>query len=663
MCSFHLIILSVATFVNVVESTECQVDLQLLFGKSFGSFTSMSDDATGKLPAGLLVGNWVALGHFDECQSISEFKFCLADLHVSVNDSESIGWLSNVFHWGLCVPQSCSDEVLSNSLTDSLATLPLQSVQINRVLLNCAQSPVKPYDHGFYGVVVFCSILVILIFTSGVYDEYCKFKIRRISANDEFAMREESTPLSPTDNGDVNKQHSSFPTRIFLCFAINRNLMKLLNTTQSTKAITCLNGIRVVSILWVIFGHTSSYQFSSGIVDNPARQVEAVGEFWMQIAANTGVAVDSFFFLGGLLVSYLTLEKMKQNGGSISLISFYLYRFLRILPSYMFIIVLFIFIVPYLSQGPIWFSILRANDCRSYWWTNMLFINNFYPISFRDQCIEWSWYLANDMQFYVISSFLLVVLYKSKFLGISLVTLICCVSIATTFALMAVNEFPSGFLGIIDQRPKGEEYVSVVYAKPYCRISPYMVGLLLGYGMTRLKANDQVVKLSPVAMLCGWGLSVATMILVVFGLYPSHHGDPITVAANSIYEGLSRISWAIALAWVVFACFCGYGGWINKFLSFSAWVPLSRLVFTTYLVHPILMMVFFYSAFQPIHYSYTMMCFYFFAFVLASFSIAGIVYILVELPFSNLVELFSKLKKSGKHKPYDKKRTENDEQV
>ncbi|XP_033119633.1 O-acyltransferase like protein-like [Anneissia japonica] len=279
----------------------------------------------------------------------------------------------------------------------------------------------------------------------------------------------------------------------------------------------------------------------------------------------------------------------------------------------------------------------------------------------------WTWYLANDMQFYFISPLLLLVLYRSKYLGISLVATLCTASIITTCVLMGVNQFSNAFKGSMDTRPGGEDYSSVVYDKPYCRITPYLIGMLLGYAMARLKTNNQRVKLSPIAVFVGWTFSIALLTTVAFGLYGSYHGDPMTVVARALYEGLSRFTWSVALSWVVFACFYGYGGWVNQLLSSGLWVPLSRLVFNAYLVHPIMIKVFIFSMFEPIHYSYTMMIFYYFAFILSSFMVAMYIFLVVELPFSNLVELFTtkKYRKEGPkaNEENNARRKQCDEQV
>lgn len=48
----------------------------------------------------------------------------------------------------------------------------------------------------------------------------------------------------------------------------------------------------------------------------------------------------------------------------------------------------------------------ESPDCKSQWWANIFYINNFYkPDSF---CFGISWYLANDFQFHLFSPLILI---------------------------------------------------------------------------------------------------------------------------------------------------------------------------------------------------------------------------------------------------------------
>ena len=42
---------------------------------------------------------------------------------------------------------------------------------------------------------------------------------------------------------------------MLMCFSLYRNLPKLLSTKQPPGAIDCFNGMRTLSMMWVVLGH------------------------------------------------------------------------------------------------------------------------------------------------------------------------------------------------------------------------------------------------------------------------------------------------------------------------------------------------------------------------------------------------------------------------
>lgn len=86
--------------------------------------------------------------------------------------------------------------------------------------------------------------------------------------------------------------------------------------------------------------------------------------------------------------------------------------------------------------------------------------------------------------------------------------------------------------------------------------------------------------------LTAWLLTFASMATVVFANYPLAQLDSTaTSLENGLYISLSRVAWALALSYIIFACAHGYGGPVNWFLSLSLWQPLSRLSYSIYLLH------------------------------------------------------------------------------
>lgn len=86
-------------------------------------------------------------------------------------------------------------------------------------------------------------------------------------------------------------------------------------------------------------------------------------------------------------------------------------------------------------------------------------------------------------------------------------------------------------------------------------------------------------------------LSLGTMLAVVFGQYPLLQPDSKnTPLEYGLYDALTRVGWAMALCYIIFACVNDSGGPINSFLSHPLWQPLSRVCYSVYLLHfPVLL--------------------------------------------------------------------------
>ena len=96
-----------------------------------------------------------------------------------------------------------------------------------------------------------------------------------------------------------------------------------------------------------------------------------------------------------------------------------------------------------------------------------------------------------------------------------------------------------------------------------------------------------------------WILASGLGMAVIFGLQTnkvlaSGLTDSPSNLASAIYAGGSRLAWSLAVAWVIFACCRGWClGWINEFLSWEAFQPLSKVSFIVYLIHYDFLNIFF----------------------------------------------------------------------
>ena len=113
-----------------------------------------------------------------------------------------------------------------------------------------------------------------------------------------------------------------------------------------------------------------------------------------------------------------------------------------------------------------------VEKCKLYWWTNLLYINNLYPGDESKYCISWVWYLANDMQFFIVSPFLIHLYCKHWKLGYIVLSILILTSCIITFSLAMKYKLVATVLG-------GSQ--DMIYIKPWCWFGAYGIGGLLGY--------------------------------------------------------------------------------------------------------------------------------------------------------------------------------------
>ena len=140
-------------------------------------------------------------------------------------------------------------------------------------------------------------------------------------------------------------------------------------------------------------------------------------------------SVDSFLFIGATLLSYLLLKDLdKSNGwfnssGPLRIILFYLNRYLRITIPYGLTILVFAGIFPLVFTEPMGlasFVQAEGEECRKYWFRHLLYYNTF---SFHgedgqargDNCLGHTWYLAFDMQWFLVSPLVVYPLWLAKY--------------------------------------------------------------------------------------------------------------------------------------------------------------------------------------------------------------------------------------------------------
>ena len=621
-------------------------------------------DADGKMPPGFLQGGWSWVGDYQECNSIEptlnnftnrNFKGDYFSVALYINGKPLNGMYGLTI--GVCLPDSC-DTSDARAIAE-VALAPLSAINVTVAYVIADETP--PFDGAAITSFIIIGIIGTLVIL-GTCVELWILSSQTIEAKAAIFMNgdakygaisskaTERTGLLADGilQDDFVVTRTERVMKFLLCFSFISNTRKLLSTRTAKGPLACLNGLRVISMWWVIQGHT--YSFATLNLGNVIyAESTLVKRFTFQAIVNGSFSVDTFFFLSGLLVAYLALREIREKG-KLNWIYYFLHRYWRLTPLYAFVMLIFMSLFMYLITGPFqWLAtdpkhgILyeASHGCRDYWWSNLLYINNFYPnYGYDTGCMGWTWYLANDMQFYMVIGPVLIILFKyHKIAGV--VTGLSLVIAGVAIRGFLVSWYGIQILGGTPTKHKTDPWGNQgLYIRPWARMSVYIIGILTGFFLHTIRCR---LKMNKVQSIIGWCLAIGTALAVVYGMY-DHNKDStvMSLTASGFYVSLSRTAWSLSLAWLVLACSTGYGGPVNWFLSWKIWAPLGRLTYAAYLVHPIILVCYQLNLLTPLHFTDLTLIYVFVSNLIFSYLFAYVVSMAVEAPMMAIEKMVLK---------------------
>ncbi|KAH8032817.1 hypothetical protein HPB51_002219 [Rhipicephalus microplus] len=84
-----------------------------------------------------------------------------------------------------------------------------------------------------------------------------------------------------------------------------------------------------------------------------------------------------------------------------------------------------------------------------------------------------------------------------------------------------------------------------------------------------------------------WVIAVAITTLVCLFPYAWDSASiPYDRVLAALYASLYPVLWSVSVSWMLHSCITGTAGLVNRFLSMGVFIPLGKLSFSLYLVHP-----------------------------------------------------------------------------
>ncbi|XP_064459109.1 nose resistant to fluoxetine protein 6-like [Ornithodoros turicata] len=506
--------------------------------------------------------------------------------------------------FGLCIPTFCDKEDVEKLLGSLLTSAPVE-------VSSCVTNEYPPIDTTQACIIAFLVILALVIVVSSAIDIYHQHKAGP-KAKKGLLIKILTVFSAPSS------------TRLLL--EINND------PTSDAYRYRFLHGIRFFSMFMIIFGHSYSvFNFA-----NVSRLVNALhyGDNLSFCFIFTGyLSVDTFLFLGGFLLTYNLLKEKASR--IVVIVVAVLRRYIRgTVPA--FFVIMFFYLMPLIADGPN-AQLLFKNfytEVADQWWSILLQIRNLSG-GLETGAFGHLWYLSTDFQLFVASAIVVQVLRRRPWMTIgTLVTLIIACNSFCTWQMN--NEAYTPFV-----MPMAETFRSLVetlnemYTLPTTHAPAFFAGCIC----TLLIQKYKEVKMSKVAVMGCWLVSIGFGFTAVFTMHFWLRGDSPPMWANMLFAFWNRTLWATWMCWMAFACATGRASILARFLSWSPFVPLSRLCFGVYLVHLPFYFVKYFTAREKLFFSHFTMVSQAFAVTIWSYLLSYLVFIACEVPVGRIEKL------------------------
>jgi peptidoglycan/LPS O-acetylase OafA/YrhL len=199
-------------------------------------------------------------------------------------------------------------------------------------------------------------------------------------------------------------------------------------------------------------------------------------------------------------------------------------------------------------------------------------------------------------------------------------------------------------------------YQNNYYLVTHTRSAPWVIGVILGYFIFKIKQNEVTLKLNRIVVWVMWGVCFGTLLACVLGGHSTLRGEEYDRWGNAFHIALVRPAWSLAICWVILACTNDYGAPINWVLSLPIYQVLNRFTYSIYLTHVTMLYMITFDRKWPDYFSNFNMAYQFWGTLWYS---AGLSYLLILMTESPVIIIEKMLFGSFSKKKQPKKDVES----
>ncbi|KAF5301328.1 hypothetical protein FQA39_LY10726 [Lamprigera yunnana] len=377
--------------------------------------------------------------------------------------------------------------------------------------------------------------------------------------------------------------------KVITCFSLPKNWDRLRaeSTNSDATKLRVINGIRVYTMFLVIMTHTCVAAIMTA--HNPKFVETMTSDPLNMLFVNGNMSIQVFLLISGFLLSYhffLSMEKKTTLKIGYFVFAF-INRYIRLTTCLVVMIALHATWIRHLSRGPLWYQKVGVEyeNCRENWWTNLLYINNYYNV--EQMCLQQTWYIAADTQLFTFSLILLMIVWKYKnhimkiFIGCFIVGLIipAVINYVNSYDF-APRSYPEALLSILVNAPEWTE----IAITSHTNISISSLGLIMGYIFYKYREKKIVLKKRYIWLwwILVWSLPLSTIYLGI----PLYADDFVySRLGAALYVAFSKSAYVAGIGLAILGISQNIGWFLRDAVTWQPLQVLGRITYSVYLVH------------------------------------------------------------------------------
>ncbi|KAL0870187.1 hypothetical protein ABMA27_006332 [Loxostege sticticalis] len=441
---------------------------------------------------------------------------------------------------------------------------------------------------------------------------------------------------------DFTRDRAKPGNKFLLSFACRVNWNRLVappSPDPNSLALQSLNGVRFLTCLLIIFIHVPLSAFIA--IENPDFIEKSYDSPGFYLLYNGTLITQSFFLMSGFLLAYkMQISTEKQPLSWKKYLKSIFLRFTRLAPLSFLSLMLTATWLRFTGYGPLWQEQtgVEVDDCRNYWYYNVLFVNNFFDVS---SCNLEAWSTASDFHLHILGLTVLLLAPHATQRRVALALLY-----AVGVLWPAYNIITMDLDGTVIARPEtsvtygmSDNTFHYVYKRTYANIPMFVIGMTFGFLVYDLQKRNVTTQDHTKWRYLYWLLVPVLLATLLAGGVFYGDGPRASLPVRVLFASLVKPLFGLSVMLIIFGAVNKVEAVYRGVLEWRGFGPLGRLSYGVYALHMTLVRYVAGTRTTLVHYSLSHAMHDYFGMATLSVVLALLVHLAVEAPATQLVKV------------------------